>query len=59
MHFADNLVLSTYALAMALSKELKDDEIEILAALFTQLGDTLETISAAKSFYESKKSDQS
>lgn len=34
------------ALACALSKCCSDDEISVLAAAFTQLGDTLATIAA-------------
>ncbi|MCL2322237.1 MAG: hypothetical protein FWC47_09060 [Oscillospiraceae bacterium] len=48
MSCGDSIVLSISALAIALSKDLSDDEIDILAASFTQLGDTLATISTTK-----------
>lgn len=38
------LVTFISALACAISKDLSNDEIVLLAAIFTQLGDTLATI---------------
>ncbi|MGN0570476.1 MAG: DUF6774 domain-containing protein [Candidatus Fimenecus sp.] len=45
------------ALANALSCNLTVDEINILSAVFTQLGDTLATISAQKSICKCNKTD--
>jgi hypothetical protein len=42
------ITLSVTAAAIALSKGLKSDEIALLGAVFTQLGDTLSTISVAQ-----------
>lgn len=42
-----SLNLSISALACALAQGRSNDEISLLAVLFTQLGDSLETIAAA------------
>jgi hypothetical protein len=41
------LALSVTAAAIALSKGLDNDEMALMGAVFTQLGDTLTTMSAA------------
>lgn len=38
------LIVTVTAIACAISKNCSDDEISIMAAVFTQLGDTLATI---------------
>lgn len=43
------LALSVTAAAIALSKGLNADETALMGAVFTQLGDTLTTMSAAQS----------
>jgi len=43
------LTLSITAAANALAGRLTNDELELLGAVFTQLGDTLETIAARRS----------
>lgn len=42
---ACELTLSITLLANAIASKVTDDEIELLAVIFTQLGDTLTTIS--------------
>ena len=46
---------SVTALAEALAKSLNDNELALLAAVFTQLGDTLATIAAVRSASEQNK----
>lgn len=45
-----DLVLTVSALACCIAKGKSSDEIELLAAVFSQLGDTLATISAQQEF---------
>lgn len=45
----NELVTSITALAVAIAEGKSEDELSVLAALFTQLGDTLETIAVHKS----------
>jgi len=40
----DELVLFISTLAIAISKDKSSDDIELLAVIFSQLGDTLATI---------------
>ena len=43
------------ALALAIAAQVEDvDELSLLAAVFTQLGDTLATIAVQRSFVESR-----
>lgn len=44
----ENLAASVTALAIMISKDKSDAEIAVLGAIFTQLGDTLETIIAQR-----------
>ena len=48
MRCPEEIVLSVTAAAIAVSKELSSAETALLAAVFTQLGDTLVTLAAAK-----------
>lgn len=50
----NTLVTSITAAAIALSEGRSSDEISLLGAAFTQLGDTLSTISTQKDIIESK-----
>jgi len=43
------LTLSITAFANAIAAELSDDELSVVAAVATQLGDTLATIAAQRS----------
>ncbi len=45
----DELVASVTAAAVAMAKQLTDDEIGLLAAVLTQLADTLATYAEARS----------
>ena len=44
----EDLVLAVTVLAISISKRLENDDAALLGAVFTQLGDTLTTIAAAK-----------
>ena len=48
----DPLALTTAinSLAVAMACQLNDNELDMIAAIFNQLGDTLETISAQRTF---------
>lgn len=48
----DPLTLTTAVntLAVAIASELNDNELNMIAAIFTQLGDTLATIAAQREF---------
>ena len=48
----DPLALTTAinSLAVAVAAQLNDNELDMVAAIFNQLGDTLETIAAQRSF---------
>ena len=48
------LTVTITALANALNKKFTAQELSLLAAIFTQLGDTLATISAQRSLCEEK-----
>ena len=50
----EGLAASVTAVAAALSQGRSADELGLLGALFTQLGDTLTTISLAKSINENQ-----
>ena len=50
----EGLAASVTAAAAALSQGRSDDEISLLGALFTQLGDTLATIALARSINENQ-----
>lgn len=50
----EELVLLISSVAVSLSKNIDDDELGVLAAAFTQLGDTLATILAQKDYIENK-----
>ena len=49
MATSNEIVFSITTAAMALANGLSGDEISLLSSVFTQLGDTLATISAARS----------
>ena len=44
----EQVALTVTAAAISISKRLNDEDLALLAAAFTQLGDTLTTISAAR-----------
>ena len=48
-----SLVASVTALAAIIEEGRSDDELALLAAVFTQLGDTLATLAAARQRQES------
>ena len=48
------LTASITALANAIACQLSDDDLELAAAIFTQLGDTLATISIQRSLCNKK-----
>ena len=50
---SNELVFSVATAAIALSKGLNTDEIALMGAVFTQLGDTLTTISLARGMEQS------
>lgn len=52
MCFPENLTLSISAIAAAIAQGRATEEIDLMAAVFTQLGDTLATISAARGICE-------
>ena len=49
------LTSSITALANAIACQISDDELDLLAAVFTQLGDSLATISVQRVICEKKK----
>lgn len=49
------VIASITALAAALAENLSDEELILLGAAFTQLGDTLETISVVNDLYGKKR----
>lgn len=51
---ACELTLSITLLANAIASKVTDDELELLAVIFTQLGDTLTTISVQRSIEPAK-----
>lgn len=55
----EGLAVSVSALAATLSKGKSADELSLLGAVFTQLGDTLATIAAVKSLAESSEKEPS
>lgn len=52
------LTSSITALANAIACQVSDDELDLLAAVFTQLGDTLATISVQRDICEKKEVSQ-
>lgn len=52
-----DLVLTISALACCIAKERASDETALLAAVFSQLGDTLATIAAQQDYCAPKDSD--
>jgi len=52
----NTLISSITALAAVMAQDKSTDEINLLGAIFTQLGDTLSTIASAKDFADSKSS---
>lgn len=52
------LTLAVTALADLLASKLADDELKLVAAIFTQLGDTLATISTQREICNSNKDDK-
>ena len=52
------LTSSITALANAIACQISDDELVLLAAVFTQLGDTLATISVQRDICEKKEVSQ-
>lgn len=51
---ACQLTAAVTALANVLAQRLSDEEAALLAAVLTQLGDTLATIAAQRELYESR-----
>lgn len=51
---ACELTLSITILANAIASKVTDEELELLAVIFTQLGDTLTTISVQRSIETAK-----
>lgn len=51
------LAAAVNALAIAIAETLNDEEIAVAAAVFVQLGDTLETISAQREVSCGKKTE--
>ena len=49
----NQLITTITALAAAMAEGKSAEEIELLAAIFSQLGDTLDTIAAQKSLCDS------
>lgn len=49
------LTVTITALANALANQYTEQELSLLAAIFTQLGDTLATIAARRSLCEERK----
>lgn len=58
MDSTDDIVLFITAIALALSRGKSTDEIRILAAIFVQLGETLETIAVKREIQERRASEQ-
>lgn len=58
MDSADDIILFITAIALALSRGKSTDEIRILAAIFVQLGETLETIAVKREIQERRTSEQ-
>ena len=52
------LTSSITALANAIACQISDDELDLRAAVFTQLGDTLATISVQRDICEKKEVSQ-
>lgn len=52
------LVTAVTAIACGISKCFPSEELEIIAAVFTQLGDTLATITVANANANNKKNDE-
>jgi hypothetical protein len=50
----EELVLFISTLAITISKDKSSDEIELLSAIFSQLGDTLATIVTSRECFEDK-----
>lgn len=48
MQFPEALTLSITVAAINISNSLPDEDVELLAAIFLQLGDTLTTITTAR-----------
>lgn len=55
---ACELTMSVTALANAMACQLSDDELDLAAAIFSQLGDTLATISVQRSLCERQKEEE-
>ena len=54
-----NLVVASSALACSITDGKTSEEIDLMAAFFAQLDDTLATLSAQRAFCESKETDES
>lgn len=52
----DELVLFISTLAITIAKDKSTDEIDLLSVIFSQLGDTLATISTSRQRCENKES---
>lgn len=52
---ACEITASVTALANIIAQKLENDELALLGAIFTQLGDTLETITAQRELCQSLK----
>lgn len=55
----NDIIIFITVIAMALADVLSDDEINVLSSAFTQLGDTLNTISAQRELFNNKTSNAS
>ena len=51
--FGEELLLSATAISSTISKKLDLDELELIAAFFTVIGDSLSLLSIQRSNYES------
>lgn len=54
MILSDEFVLLVSALAIAISKEKTGSQIELLAAIFVQLGETLNTVAVQRRILEER-----
>lgn len=52
---ACEITASVTAVANILAKNLNEDELSLLGTIFSQLGDTIETIMAQRAFCQNRK----
>jgi len=55
---ASELVVFVTGVAVALAQDRSDDELALMGAVFTQLGDTLTTIATQRALLEAKQNNQ-